>query len=84
MPFLGVHFTPSADEEQVISIGPTATPALGQENYDSFSALEPVNSLINFFLLSKLYLAGQGGFRKYAHEQLLLAIKPFMLKEPSV
>jgi L-2-hydroxyglutarate oxidase len=81
VPFLGVHFTPSADEEAVISIGPTATPALGQENYGGFSAVEPINTLINFFLLSKLYLTGQGGFRKYTHEQLLLAIKPLMLKE---
>ena len=27
VPFLGVHFTPSADQTPVVSIGPTATPA---------------------------------------------------------
>lgn len=81
VPFLGVHFTPSCDKNAIITIGPTATPALGQENYDGFSAIEPANAFINFILLSKLYLAGQGGFRKYVHEQLLLAIKPLMLKE---
>ena len=33
VPFLGVHFTPSAGPNPVVSIGPTATPAWGRENY---------------------------------------------------
>ena len=39
--FLGVHFTPSADETPVVSIGPTATLAFGRENYRGFKAIEP-------------------------------------------
>ena len=31
--FFRVHFTPSADKYPKISIGPTATLALGKENY---------------------------------------------------
>ena len=31
VPFLGVHFTPSADQSPVITIGPTATPAWEEE-----------------------------------------------------
>ena len=31
VPFLGVHFTPNTDATPVVSIGPTATPALGRE-----------------------------------------------------
>ena len=81
VPFLGVHFTPSADEVPKISIGPTATPALGVENYKRFENSEPLNFLSNLTLLSRLYLSNDGGFRKYAHEQLLLAIKPVMLRE---
>ena len=38
VPFLGVHFTPSADTTPVVSIGPTATPAFGRENYRGFKA----------------------------------------------
>ena len=40
IPFLGVHFTPSADQSPVITIGPTATPAWGRENYKGIQALE--------------------------------------------
>ena len=35
VPFLGVHFTPNALNNSV-SIGPTAIPALGRENYNIF------------------------------------------------
>ena len=37
VPFLGVHFTPSADATPVVSIGPTAIPAWGRENYRGLS-----------------------------------------------
>ena len=49
VPFLGVHFTPSAEEKPIISIGPTATPALGRENYKTFESIEPINSINNLF-----------------------------------
>ena len=47
VPFLGIHFTPSADKIPVVSIGPTATPALGRENYRGLEAIEPVMAATN-------------------------------------
>ena len=79
VPFLGVHFTPSADEIPTIYIGPTATPALGRENYRGLDALEPLSTFSNLLSLAGQYLQNNGGFRKYVHEQLLLALKPVML-----
>lgn len=38
MPFLGVHFTRSADGD--ILVGPTAMPAFGRENYGIFSGFD--------------------------------------------
>ena len=79
VPFLGVHFTPSADEIPSIYIGPTATPALGRENYKGLDAFEPLSTFSNLLSLAGQYLQNNGGFRKYVHEQLLLALKPVML-----
>ena len=80
VPFLGVHFTPSADKFPIVSIGPTAIPSLGRENYKGFESIEFINSVNNMFLLTKQYIQNQNGFRKYAHEQLLLSLFPFMLQ----
>ena len=80
IPFLGVHFTPSVDDEPVISIGPTATPALGRENYTGLTGIEPIMALSNFSTLFTQYISNISGFRKYVHEQSFLAIKPFLLK----
>ncbi len=79
VPFLGVHFTPSADNNPIIYIGPTATPALGRENYRGFNAIEPISTVNNLISLAGQYISDNGGFRKYVHEQLLLALKPVML-----
>ena len=79
VPFLGVHFTPSADDIPTIYIGPTATPALGRENYKGLEAFEPLSTFSNLLSLAGQYLKNNGGFRKYVHEQLLLALKPVML-----
>ena len=81
VPFLGVHFTPSADINPVINIGPTATPALGRENYYAFENLEPLSAVNNLLCLINQYFLNEGGFRKYVHQQSLLFLKPLMLKE---
>jgi L-2-hydroxyglutarate oxidase len=80
VPFLGVHFTPSADPTPVVSIGPTATPAWGRENYQGASGLELGMALSNIAVLAKQYLANQGGFRRYVHEQAFLALPPLLLR----
>ncbi len=81
VPFLGVHFTPSADDESIINIGPTATPALGRENYYALEKIEPLSAANNLLCLLNQYLINEGGFRKYVHQQSLLFLKPLMLKE---
>ena len=79
IPFLGVHFTPTADLKPKINIGPTATLALGRENYSSIKNIELFSSAVNLFLLSKQYLFNKEGFRKYVNEQSLLFLKPLMI-----
>ena len=80
VPFLGVHFTPSADSTPVVSIGPTATPAWGRENYQGFNAIEPLMAAANLGVLGRQYLANRGGFRRYVHEQAFLALPPLLLR----
>jgi len=80
VPFLGVHFTPSADATPLVSIGPTATPAWGRENYRGLVGIEPAMAAANLALLARQYLANRGGFRRYVHEQAFLALPPLLLK----
>jgi L-2-hydroxyglutarate oxidase len=80
VPFLGVHFTPSADVTPVVSIGPTATPAWGRENYRGLQAVEPAMGAVNLAVLARQYLANRGGFRRYVHEQAFLALPPLLLR----
>jgi L-2-hydroxyglutarate oxidase LhgO len=80
VPFLGVHFTPNADPTPLVSIGPTATPAWGRENYRGLQALEPAMAAANLAVLVRQYLANRGGFRRYVHEQAFLALPPLLLR----
>jgi (S)-2-hydroxyglutarate dehydrogenase len=80
VPFLGVHFTPSADATEVVSIGPTATPAWGRENYRGLQAVEPAMAAANLAVLARQYVANRGGFRRYVHEQAFLALPPLLLR----
>ena len=80
VPFLGIHFTPSADATPLVSIGPTATPAWGRENYRGLEGIEPAMAAANLALLARQYLANRGGFRRYVHEQAFLALPPLLLK----
>ena len=77
LPFLGVHFTPSADKIPTISIGPTATLAFGKENYYGLDKIEPINSITNISTLLKQYLFDKGGFKKYFHGAGIIIFAPF-------
>lgn len=79
IPFLGVHFTPSADPEPVVSIGPTATLAMGRENYRAMEGFEPAMTASNVLTLANQYLRNKGGFRRYVHEQAFLSLPPLLL-----
>ena len=80
VPFLGVHFTPSADPSPIVTIGPTATPAFGRENYRGLEAIEPEMAIKNIGLLLRQYLRNRGGFRRYVHDQAFLAFPPLFIK----
>lgn len=80
VPFLGVHFTPSAGPNPVVSIGPTATPAWGRENYRGLQAVEPAMAAANLAVLARQYLANRGGFRRYVHDQAFLVLPPLLLR----
>ncbi len=77
IPFLGVHFTPG---NSGIYIGPTATLALGRENYKGIDSLEPYSLIENINILVKQYLSGKNGFRRYFHEQAFQTFRPFFIK----
>ena len=80
VPFLGVHFTPSADMSPVVSIGPTATLALGRENYRGFKSIEPGMVAKNIGILTRQYLTNLGGFRRYVREQAFLSLPPLLIR----
>jgi len=79
VPFLGVHFTPNHLNNS-ISIGPTAIPALGRENYKLFEKIEPKNAICDLSFLVNQYIKNYAGFRKYANEQAFLGFPPLFLK----
>ncbi len=77
IPFLGVHFTPGNTGTYV---GPTATLALGRENYNGLESIEPYSLISNINLLAKQYLTGKNGFRRYFHEQAFQTFRPLFVK----
>ena len=80
VPFLGVHFTPSSDNS-TISIGPTATLAVGKESYQGFEKFEPLQLANIMKILLKQYTFNEGNIRKYVHEQAFLWMKDKMMSE---
>ena len=72
VPFLGVHFTPSADAQPVVSIGPTATATWGREHYGGLRGIEPRMAVSNASILAKQYIMNRGNIRQYIHEQAFL------------
>ena len=80
VPFLGVHFTPSADATPVVSIGPTAIPAWGRENYRGLSRFEPLMTTTNLSILARQYVSNRGKFRRYVHEQAFLSLTPLLIR----
>jgi len=65
-PFLGVHVTPSVDG--AVFLGPTATPALGRENYAGMDGLEP-SVAMGFLAYMARQVVTDRKMRRYAQEQ---------------
>ena len=78
VPFLGVHVTPSPDG--TVSLGPTAIPAWGRENYRGLDGIEPLMALEFLSDLASQWWRNAGGFRRYAREQALHGLKPLFLR----
>ncbi len=78
VPFLGVHVTPSPDGS--ISLGPTAIPAWGRENYRGLDGIEPLMAFEFLGDLASQWWRNADGFRHYAREQALHGLKPLFLK----
>jgi len=66
VPFLGVHVTPSIDGATYL--GPTATPALGRENYTGFCGIEPVMAL-EFMTHMAVQMVVDKRMRRYVYDQ---------------
>lgn len=76
-PFLGVHFTKTADGS--IKIGPTAIPAFWRENYaglNNFSMQELIHIL---FYESKLLFSNAFQFRSLAYEEMKKYLKRYFI-----
>ena len=71
VPFLGVHFTPSASNNEVY-IGPTATLAFGKENYKMFENIDLPTTFTSLSILSSQFLTNRGNIRKYVQQQALM------------
>ena len=78
VPFLGVHVTPSPDG--TVSLGPTAIPAWGRENYRGMEGVEPLMATRFLGDLASQWWRNAGGFRRYAREQALHGFKPLFLR----
>lgn len=67
-PFLGVHFTVTADGR--VTIGPTAVPAFWREQYQGLTNFS-LDELIQIISMEvKLFSANNFGFRQLAYEEL--------------
>ena len=78
MPFLGVHFTCTVDGH--VTVGPTAYPALGRENYEGFSGVDWAELPAIVGRLGEQWLLNQNGFRRYTQEEGMRFYKPLFAK----
>jgi (S)-2-hydroxyglutarate dehydrogenase len=67
VPFLGVHTTTSTEGD--IHLGPTATPALGRENYQGLQGSTLSEAARIGGRLLQQFLAGRDGFRRLAWQE---------------
>jgi len=67
-PFLGVHFTVTAENKT--KIGPTAIPAFWRENYQGLEGFDLKEMLDIMAIDANLFLANNFGFRKLAFKEM--------------
>jgi len=76
-PFLGIHFTRSADGE--VLVGPTAMPAFGRENYGILSGFG--QETFSILLRDAVLLFMNPSFRQVARTEPKKYLKRFVFKE---
>lgn len=81
VPFLGIHFTPGAGEDDLATIGPTANIALGRESYKTTEKIELIRSLETISTIARLAMNKESEFRKYVKDQSVLNFEPFMMQQ---
>jgi (S)-2-hydroxyglutarate dehydrogenase len=74
VPFLGVHTTTST--EGVVYLGPSATPALGRENYRGLQGSRPAESAGIALALVRQLAADRDGFRRLAWREAKIVFRP--------
>ena len=68
MPFLGIHYTITADK--TVKIGPSSVPALWRENYKGFQNFSLIEFLENMKNLIKMWLKNKNNMRKLVVSEL--------------
>lgn len=77
-PFLGVHYTLTADGK--VKIGPTAIPAFWREHYQGFDNFNPGECLEILHREAALWWRNDFGFRQLAREEMKKYHRPRMIK----
>ena len=77
-PFLGVHFTVTAENKT--KIGPTAIPAFWRENYTGFDQFKLKEMVDILGIDASLFLANNFGFRKLAVNEMMKYSKRKLVK----
>ena len=68
VPFLGIHSTTALDG--TVTLGPSAIPALGRENYVGLSGVRPGELALILSRLARQLASGRDGFRALAVDEL--------------
>jgi L-2-hydroxyglutarate oxidase len=78
VPFLGVHFTKTVAGK--VTLGPTAIPAFGRENYTGLQGLDIGETSAIMLRVLEQYLRNQQGFRRFAHMEARRFLKPYFVE----
>ncbi len=79
MPVLGVHFTKSV--QGTVYVGPTATPALGRENYQGLENVDHLEAPLYMGRIAQQYFLNRQGMRGLVHQEVQRLFKSQMIKE---
>jgi L-2-hydroxyglutarate oxidase LhgO len=78
-PFLGVHLTRGISG--AVYLGPTATPALGRENYHGLEGIDLRESTLIIGRLTRMYYHNEDNFRALVHSEFSKYRKAGFLRE---